>query len=103
MTRFIVIAALTVAALPSLSVASTDEEWEKFRQTVEKSCSELAEVPQDAKVTVTVNPFGSESYGVALVTVDAGDEGQDVLACIYDKKSQKVELTGPFTPADQTN
>lgn len=97
MKRIFMIGGLIVAAMPSVTLASSDEAWEEFRKEVDAACQELVEVPDNAQVQVNVNPFGSESYGAALVAVNFGAEGQDVMVCIYDKQSKTAELTGPFT------
>jgi hypothetical protein len=82
--RFALIA-LLLSATPALS--SSDEAWTEFRAQVEAACRALATPDAD----IDVNPFGSESYGVALVTMD-----QDRAVCIYDKVAQTAELTAPF-------
>lgn len=97
MKRIFLIAGLVAAVAPTVTVASGDEAWEEFRKAVDAACRELVEVPDNAQVQVNVNPFGSESYGAALVAVNFGAEGEDVMVCIYDKQSKDAELTGPFT------
>ena len=76
--------------------ASSEDAWETFRADVMAKCLTL--VQQGDGTTVEVNPFGSESYGVAIVTTrsPAGDERS---VCIYDKRSQTAELTAPFAEA----
>lgn len=89
-------AAVLLAMLPVMAWGSSDDAWEEFRAKVEQECRSLVEAPDGAAVAMDVNPFGSESYGVALVTVDVA-EGQDRMACIFDKATGKAELTAPFT------
>ena len=43
-----------------------------------------------------MNPFGSESYGAALVTVTLKDSSADRMICVYDKQAKTAELTAPF-------
>lgn len=95
---------LTVGMLagPAMVHASSDDAWEAFRENVETTCRALVEAPETAQITIEVNPFGSETYGAALVTVDYGDAGQDRQICIFNKQAETAELTAPFTPADQT-
>ena len=88
------LAAILVAALPMTAQASSEEAWEAFRSDVDRSCRALVEAPASASVTVEVNPFGSDSYGAALVTV-----GPDRMICIYDKAAGTAELTAPFADA----
>lgn len=82
------------AALPALS--SSDEAWEEFRVAVETECGKLVEAPEAAKTEIEVNPFGSETYGAALVTVTLADETTERMICIYDKQAKTAELTAPF-------
>ncbi|MGX1096070.1 hypothetical protein [Amorphus sp. MBR-141] len=85
------IAPLATAAVPAF--ASSDDAWETFRNDVSEACTALV---QDAgEVSVEVNPFGSESYGAAIVTLTA-EAGTDRMICIYVKETQKAELTSPF-------
>ena len=80
--------------LPAASAAaSSGAVWDEFRQDVRTACRSL--VPEKAAVTVEVNPYGSERYGVAIVTVDTGS-GTDRMICIYDKASHAAELSAPF-------
>jgi hypothetical protein len=86
---------LLLAALPA--AADSPDAWEDFRQTVATTCAALVQDP--GTVTVEVNPFGSESYGAAIVTVTAA-YGTDRMICIYDKQTGSAELTAAFTPAE---
>lgn len=90
--------AAILPVLPVAALASSEEAWDDFRAAVESACRAAVEAPQTASVTVEVNPFGSESYGAALVTV-GGKDGQDRLICIFDKRSGAVEITAPFADA----
>jgi hypothetical protein len=83
-----------LAGLASPAQASSEDAWEEFRADVERAC--LALVREQGTVTIEVNPFGSESYGIALITVKA-DWGEDRLACVYDKVTQKAELSASFS------
>ncbi|MDO5529910.1 MAG: hypothetical protein Q4F71_10950 [Paracoccus sp. (in: a-proteobacteria)] len=83
----------------SAAAASTEAEWEKFRSEVETACAALVDAPDYTETKIEVNPFGSESYGAALVSVHyPGEAGTDRMICIYDKESASAELTAPFTP-----
>ncbi|MBK4217232.1 hypothetical protein JJJ17_14970 [Paracoccus caeni] len=100
MKRFLPIAGFCAAMLPLTAQASSDDAWQEFQANVDTACRALVEAPDDAEVTVEVNPFGSESFGAALVTVSFGDAGEDRMVCIYDKQSGDAEMTGAFTPAE---
>lgn len=84
--------------LPLAAWGSSDEAWDDFRASVEESCRSLVQTASDATVTVEVNPFGSESYGAALITVGQGGT-QERMICIYDKQAATAEVTAPFADA----
>lgn len=88
---------LRLACLAGLAVtpvfADSPEGWDTFRSEVAAACTSLVE--GQGVVTVEVNPFGSEHYGAAIVTLSA-EWGEDRIICIYDKSSQQAELTAPF-------
>lgn len=84
---------LALAAAPAL--ASSDDAWTEFRADVQMACAAL--LPSDKTPVIEVNPFGSERYGVAIITVAAGT-GAERMVCIYDKQARTAEMTGPFTP-----
>ena len=56
------------ASVPAF--ASSDDAWAEFHQEVEDTCRALVQGEVDT-VDVNVVPFGSESYGAAVVTVTA--------------------------------
>ncbi|AUH35499.1 hypothetical protein [Paracoccus tegillarcae] len=78
--------------------ASTDEAWEAFRTEVHDACVELA--PDEGETVIEVNPFGSESYGAALMITTLPDGAADRYVCIFDKKAKTVELTAAFAPPE---
>ena len=77
-------------AFVSPAFASSDDAWEEFRAEVHTACAALAE-----GAVVEVNPFGSERFGAAIVTVAAGT-GVERMVCIFDKQAKTAEITGPF-------
>lgn len=85
--------ALVLALIAGPAVASSPDAWEEFREMVRTACSTLVQDP--GAVTIEVNPFGSESFGAALVSV-AYPQGTDRMICIVDKVTGKAELTAPF-------
>jgi hypothetical protein len=78
---------------PAPAAASSSDAWAEFRAKVETACRAL--VNQPGTVTVEVNPFGSESYGAAILTI-AHDGVSERLVCIFDKVTEAAELTVPF-------
>lgn len=86
------------AATPPASAAS-DDAWEALRGDVGEKClaaaCDLFEAPR-----AIVDPFGSESYGLALVLGKAKGADADISAiCVVDKRSGEAELGGEL-PAD---
>lgn len=79
-------------------LASSDEAWDTFRTDVETACTALA--PTSGETAIEVNPFGSESYGAALVVTTYEDESVDRFICIYDKHAKTAQMTAAFTPAE---
>ena len=68
-----------------------------FRAEVDAACRAL--VQDQGEVAVEVNPFGSESFGAALVTLTA-EAGTDRMVCVYYKATRTAEITAPFTPPE---
>ena len=86
---------ISLSLLPVLaSHAASPEAWEEFRADVERVCLALA--PSLDQPKVVVNPFGTESYGVAMLIGGEQGGGTETYACIYDKKTRRAELSGPF-------
>jgi hypothetical protein len=87
--------AIALSLLPAVeSYAASPEAWQEFRIDVERACLALA-VSLD-RPKVIVNPFGTESYGVAML-IDAQSGGSnETYACVYEKRTKRAELSGPF-------
>jgi hypothetical protein len=83
-----------LACLGAPAHASSEDAWSEFRENVRTAC--LALVREQGTVTIEVNPFGTESYGVAIITVKA-DWGEDRMACVFDKVTGKAELSASFS------
>jgi hypothetical protein len=72
--------------------ASSEDAWAEFAQTVEARCLTTAKDMLDAPRAV-VDPFGSESYGLAIVTGTAKGTTTTVShICVMDKQTQAAEL-----------
>ena len=89
-------ALLILPLLATPALADAEASWDAFRAEVDAACRALVQDP--GEVAVEVNPFGSESFGVALVTLTA-PYGTDRMACVFDKATRAAEITGPFAPA----
>lgn len=90
----VVLPLAVLAALPALS--SSEDAWAQFRSDVEAECAKLVDAPEGAATEIEVNPFGSEGFGAALVTVTLDDATADRMICIYDKQTKAAEMTAPF-------
>jgi hypothetical protein len=91
-----------LSALPLGARASSDDAWTHFRADVTTACTAQAKKVY-ANPLLVVDPFGSDSYGVALVyartPAPRGAPPGNSLAtaiCVYDKKTHKAELSGGF-------
>jgi hypothetical protein len=86
-----------IATLPAL--ASSPDAWDAFRQEVAAACIAAA-APLIENAAADVDPFGSESYGLALVYGKAKGSDSEVQAiCVFDKKTKAVELGGELPAA----
>jgi hypothetical protein len=88
--------------LPSGARASSDDAWTGFRASVATACTAQAKKVYSNPLVV-VDPFGSDSYGVALVYVrtpvprnSPPEKSLTTAVCVYDKKTHKAELSGGF-------
>ncbi|MNE70383.1 hypothetical protein D3C80_1661730 [compost metagenome] len=85
------------SAFPAL--ASSDDAWQEFAREVGDKCLEAA-APMLEGARVAVDPFGSERFGLAVLSGKA--KGADVTVsyvCVMDKQSRTVEL-GSELPAE---
>jgi hypothetical protein len=96
------LALVLYSALPSGARASSDDAWTSFRTNVATACTAQAKKVY-ANPLVVVDPFGSDSYGIALVyartPVPKGappDNSVTTAVCVYDKKTHEAELSGGF-------
>lgn len=97
MKLFNTLMAIMAITAPVSAYASSDEAWEEFRAEVRDACEAATGAPENAEVAIEVNPFGSEHYGAAVVTVTQA-AGEDRMICIFDKAKKGAELTAPFMP-----
>lgn len=87
------VVALVGLALAGPAAATSPDAWQEFRQQVATNCAKLAMARDFQAVTVEVDPFGTQSYGVALVTgVLKKGLGPARAICVLDKKTGKAEL-----------
>jgi hypothetical protein len=96
-----VIAGLCLAAAVAAStplLASSEDAWKEFRANVQKGC-EAAVGDKLVKPTYTVDPFGTDSYGVAIARGPSKyNKAPKVIVCVFDKKTLKTEATEELSP-----
>lgn len=89
--------ATALIALSAPVKASSEDAWEEFRAEVEAACRSTTEDIFEAP-EIIVDPFGSESYGIAIVTgLERGGDGTPrSIVCIFDKVSRSAEVGTPL-------
>ena len=89
------LAALAVAVGGYVAVASPPDAWAEFRQKVATKCIALALAGDYEKAKAEVDPFGTQTYGVALVSGSLKKGlGEASAICVMDKKTGTAELGG---------
>ena len=90
--RRLVALALALACLGGPAMASSSDAWEALRASVRAKCLAAAG-PHLKRIRISVDPFGSESYGLALVTgFESGAGAPSRRICVVGKRSGKAEL-----------
>lgn len=95
-TQFTLAAAFLSSGL-TIAHASSDDAWSEFRAEVGKACVAAAKgLIENGKALV--DPFGSESYGLAVVSGKAvGAKAAISAICVFDKKTKKAEIGGEIS------
>ena len=75
------------------TMASSDDAWAEFTQEVEQGCLGATEGMLE-NPTAVVDPFGSEAYGLAIVSGEVGDGEKASILCVFDKQSKAVQIGG---------
>ena len=73
--------------LAACATASSPDAWETFRQQVAGACTAAAGVNSPV---VTVDPFGTETYGLASVTGLGADGAERTVICVVRKSPDGV-------------
>lgn len=94
------IAAATTLAATTAAEAATPAEWESFRRSVADACIDAGR-DLFKSVSIAIDPFGSKSYGLALMTGEAKavDPSPISVICVYDKQSKTAEIGGALPEA----
>ncbi len=65
----------------------------EFAKEVETGCL-AATGSMLENATAVVDPFGSENYGLAIVSGEVGEGKPAAILCVFDKKTKAVEIGG---------
>lgn len=81
--------------LASPAEASSDDAWAQFSTDVAKACKTAA-AGSFTNPRVITDPYGSENYGLAIVTGKLKAGGQSAarasILCVYNKKTHTAEI-----------
>lgn len=92
MIRLFAALGLTSLCLAAPALASSDDAWAEFAAKVETKCLTAAAGMLE-KPVIAVDPFGTESYGVAVLTgKPKGAKGSVSYLCVMDKKTETAEI-----------
>ncbi len=89
--------AFATLAAASPALASSDDAWAEFAREVETKCLEAA-APMLENARAVVDPFGSERFGLAILTGKAkGADATVSYICVMDKQAGTAELGSELT------
>jgi len=79
--------------------ASSDDAWQAMRDKLRQGCLAQAKTMGLGQVDVAVDPFGSESYALAILTrqpsaKQRGKRPSVASVCLMDKASGRIEIGG---------
>jgi len=90
--------ALTIVSYPAYG--SSGDAWAAFRTEVEHAC--VAAAGETLRDTFAiVDPFGSESYGLAIIRGQSMGDDTIYMICVLDKRTRQVELSGELDLLNQ--
>lgn len=99
MSRFTLVFAMALAT-STTAHASSDTAWEDFAKNVSAKCLKAAEGSIE-KPSIVVDPFGTQSYGVAILNGKAaGADATVSYLCVYDKQDKTAQI-GSEIPAEK--
>lgn len=82
-----------VLPLAASAWAASDDAWAEFATEVEQACLKATSSYLPDGGTAIVDPFGSENYGLAIVTGEAYGTTSSLI-CVFDKQTKAVEIGG---------
>jgi hypothetical protein len=89
--------AITLVTIGSASAASGDA-WAEFAAEVEQACLAATD-GVFTEPSAVVDPFGSESYGLAIVSGTFPSGGEGSIVCVFNKQTKAVEVGGELPVA----
>ena len=93
--RVTVISAALALSLAGSASASSDDAWVEFQKEVATRCKAAATKDLGVKTwTVSVSAFGSQNFGMAILTGKAQGGVPVKYACAMDNKTKAVEVAG---------
>ncbi|MBD2751230.1 hypothetical protein IC232_31870 [Microvirga sp. BT688] len=77
--------------------ASFGDAWQAMPDKLRTGCVSKATAMGLGRIEINVDPFGSPSYGIAVLTKRGADRKQSVAyVCIMQKKTGAFEIGGEF-------
>lgn len=87
--------ALLALSMTASASASSDDAWAEFQKEVANRCKAAATKDSGVKTwTVSVSAFGSQSFGMAVLTGKAQGGVPVKYACAMNKQTKAVEVAG---------
>lgn len=79
--------------------ASSDDAWQAMRDKLRQGCLAQAKTMGLGEMDVTIDPFGSKSYALAILTRRPSAKQRGVRpsiasVCLMDKASGRIEIGG---------
>lgn len=87
--------ALMLTLAGAAAHASSDAAWAGFSAEVKDKCLAATSATLEAPRAI-VDPFGSEHYGMAVITgkLKAAPKTQASMICVFNKQNKTVEIGG---------
>ena len=75
--------------------ASSGDSWQAMRDKLRTGCLSEAAAMGLGRIEISADPFGSQSYGIAVLTKRGGDRRRNLAyVCVMDKKTGAFEIGG---------
>jgi hypothetical protein len=75
--------------------ASSGDAWQAMRDKLRTGCLSEATAMGLGRIEISADPFGSRSYGIAVLTKRGGDRKRNpAYVCVMDKKTGAFEIGG---------